>query len=88
MIGIYQQYKKKGLTVLGIAFRDKPEESDKAIRELSIPYPQIINAQDIPTSLYGIDAIPHTILFAPDGTIIARAIYGEELNAKLEEIFK
>ena len=88
LIGIYQQYKKKGLTVLGIAFRDKPEESEKAIRELGIPYPQIINAQDVPAGIYGIDAIPHTILFAPDGTIIARAIYGEELKAKLSEIFK
>jgi len=75
------------LTVLGIAFRDKPEETEQAIRELDISYPQIINAQDIPATLYGIDALPHTILFAPDGTIIARNIYGEELKEKLKEIF-
>ena len=87
LIGLYQQYKKKGLTVLGIAFRDKPEETEKAIRDLGIPYPQIINAQNIPATLYGIDALPHTILFAPDGTIIARNIYGEELKEKLKEIF-
>ena len=88
LIGLYQQYKEKGLTVLGIAFRDKPEETEKAIRDLGISYPQIINAQDIPATLYGIDALPHTILFAPDGTIIARNIYGEELKEKLAEIFK
>ena len=88
LIDFYQQYKEKGLTVLGIAFRDKPEETEKAIRDLGIPYPQIINAQDIPAALYGIDALPHTILFAPDGTIIARNIYGEELKEKLAEIFK
>ena len=88
LIGLYQQYKEKGLTVLGIAFRDKPEETEKAIRDLGIPYPQIINAQNIPATLYGIDALPHTILFAPDGTIIARNIYGEELKEKLGEIFK
>ncbi len=88
LIGLYQQYKKKGLTVLGIAFRDKPEETEKAIRDLGISYPQIINAQDIPATLYGIDALPHTILFDPDGTIIARNIYGEELKEKLAEIFK
>ncbi|MCR5472807.1 MAG: TlpA family protein disulfide reductase [Prevotella sp.] len=87
LIGLYQQYKEKGLTVLGIAFRDKPEETEQAIRDLGIPYPQIINAQNIPATLYGIDALPHTILFAPDGTIIARNIYGEELKAKLKEIF-
>ena len=41
LIGLYQQYKEKGLTVLGIAFRDKPEETEQAIRDLGIPYPQI-----------------------------------------------
>ena len=87
LIGLYQQYKEKGLKVLGIAFRDKPEETEQAIRDLGIPYPQIINAQNIPATLYGIDALPHTILFAPDGTIIARNIYGEELKEKLKEIF-
>ena len=88
LISLYQQYKEKGLTVLGIAFRDKPQETEKAICDLDIPYPQIINAQDIPATLYGIDALPHTILFAPDGTIIARNIYGEELKEKLAEIIK
>ena len=88
LIALHQQYKEKGLTVLGIAFRDKPEETEKAIRDLGIPYPQIINAQDIPATLYGIDALPHTILFAPDGTILARNIYGVELKEKLAEIFK
>ena len=87
LISLYQQYKEKGLTVLGIAFRDKPQETEKAIRDLGISYPQIINAQDIPATLYGIDALPHTILFAPDGTIIARNIYGDELKTKLAEIF-
>ena len=70
------------------AFRDKPEDTEKAIRELGISYPQIINAQDVPATLYGIDALPHTILFAPDGTIIAHNSYGEELKEKLAEIFK
>ncbi len=87
LISLYQQYKEKGLTVLGFAFREKPEDTEKAIRDLGIPYPQIINAQDIPAALYGIDALPHTIIFAPDGTIIARNIYGDELKEKLNEIF-
>ena len=87
LTSLYQQYNEKGMAVLGIAFRDKPEETEKANRDLGIPYPQIINAQDIPATLYGIDALPHTILFDPDGTIIARNIYGEQLKEKLVEIF-
>ena len=31
---------------------------------------------------------PETILFAPDGTILARGLTIDELKAKLEEIFE
>ena len=59
-----------------------------AIDEMQIPYPQILNTQKIATDLYGIDIIPETILFAPDGTILARGLHGEEIEKKLAEIFK
>lgn len=37
---------------------------------------------------YGIAAIPRIILFAPDGTILANGLRGEEIEKKLEEIFR
>ncbi len=85
---IYRRYKDKGLIVLGIAVKDKPEQTEKLIDELKIAYPQIINAQEIPAKLYGIDALPHTILFAPNGTVCARHIYGDRLKAKIASIFE
>ncbi len=84
----YRRYKDKGLIVLGIAVKDKPEQTEKLIDELKIAYPQIINAQEIPAKLYGIDALPHTILFAPNGTVCARHIYGDRLKAKIASIFE
>jgi hypothetical protein len=39
-------------------------------------------------STYGITSIPHTILFAPDGTILARRLHGDEIEKKLNEIYK
>ena len=88
LIAAYNKYKDKGLTVLGIAVKDKPEASLKAIAELQIPYPQILDSQDGAYDLYGLNGIPHIILFAPDGTILARGLRGEEIDAILEEIFK
>ena len=35
-----------------------------------------------------ITAIPAYILFAPDGTILARGLRGKEIDRKLEETFK
>lgn len=75
------------MTVLGIAVKDKPEASLKAIAELQIPYPQILDSQDAAYDLYGLNGIPHVILFAPDGTILARGLRGEELEQQLKKIF-
>ena len=88
IISAYNKYKSKGLEVVGIAAWDKPEDTLKAIDEMQIPYPQILNTQKIATDLYGIKGIPETILFAPDGTILARGLRGEDLEQQLQKIFK
>ncbi len=88
LIAAYNKYKDKGLVVLGVAAWDKPEDTKKAIEEDKIPYPQILNSQKIGTDVYGITGIPHIILFAPDGTILARRLRGEEIEKKLKEIFE
>ena len=36
--------------------------------------------------LYGISGIPHIILFAPDGTILARGLRGNQIEMKLAEV--
>ena len=87
LIAVYNKYKDKGLTVLGIAVKDKPEAYLKAIAELQIPYPQILDSQDGVYDLYGLNGIPHVILFAPDGTILARGLRDEELEQQLKKIF-
>ena len=88
IIAAYNKYKEKGLQVLGVAAWDKPEATKKAIEEEQIPYPQIINSQEIATDAYGISGIPEIILFAPDGTIVARGLRGEAIEKKLAELFK
>ena len=47
-----------------------------------IQWNQINNGHQEPASLYGIQGIPHMVLFGADGTIIARgdALRGEKLN--------
>ena len=87
LISAYNQYKDKGLMVLGVAAWDKPEDTLKAIEEDKIPYPQILNSQEIATNLYGISGIPEIILFAPDGIILARGLRGNGIEKKLAEIY-
>ena len=87
LIATYYKYKGKGLQVLGVAVKDKPAHSEATIKEMNIPYPQILNAQSVPYEAYQISGIPLIILFAPDGSIIARGLRGEEIEQKLAEIF-
>lgn len=87
LIAAYNKYKGKGLQLLGVAVKDKPAHSEATIKEMHIPYPQIINAQMVPYEAYQLNGIPHIILFAPDGTIVARGLRGEDIDKKLAEIF-
>ena len=75
------------MTVLGVAVKDKPEATLKAIAELQIPYPQILDSQDGAYNLYELNGIPHTILFSPDGTILARGLGGENIEQQLKKIY-
>lgn len=87
LIAAYNKYNDRGLQVVGIAAWDKPEATLKAIAEEQMPYPQIINSDHVATDLYGIDAIPEIILFAPDGKIVSRGLRGEGIGRKMKEIF-
>lgn len=83
---LYNTYKDKGLTVLGVAVWDKPENTKKAIKELNIDWPQIIDTGITPMDLYGVKGIPFILLFGPDGTIIARDLRGEGMKNKVAEV--
>lgn len=84
---LYNQYGPQGLEVLGVAVWDEPDNTRAAIEKHQIPWPQIINAQTVPTDLYGITGIPHIIIFGPDGTILSRGKQGDELRADVARIF-
>lgn len=83
---IYDKYHDRGLDVLGVAVWDYPDRTQKAIQELELPWPQIVNAQNIPADLYKIEGIPFIILFAPDGKIVARDLRGQAMKDKIAEV--
>ena len=85
---VYNKYRGDKFDVLGVAVWDERDATLGAILQHGITWPQIIDAQDIPTDLYGISGIPHIILFGPDGTILARNLRGEGLKTKVAEVMK
>ena len=82
---ILAEYGPQGLNVVGVAVWDKPEDTVEAMSELEITWPVIINAQTVPTDLYGILGIPTILLIGPDGTILSRGKQGDDLKAAVAE---
>jgi hypothetical protein len=85
IINVYNKYKGDQFDVLGVATWDDPKATLKAMEELGIEYPQMLNAQKAGSEAYGIDGIPVIILFAPDGTIVARGLRGEGIEKAVKE---
>ena len=83
---VWEKYRGDKFEVLGVAVWDKREDTLKAAADLGIEWAQILDAQGVPTDLYGINGIPHIILFGPDGTIVARGLRGDALKEKVAEI--
>ncbi|MBR6974619.1 MAG: TlpA family protein disulfide reductase [Bacteroidaceae bacterium] len=88
LIKVYNQYKGEKFEVLGVATWDEPKDTEKAIKELKIPYPQIMNAQRAGSDAYGITGIPQIILFGPDGKIVKRNLRGAALEKTVAEVLK
>ena len=84
--GIYEKYNGKGLKVVGLAVWGEPADTKKCVKELALPWTIIDNAQSEATEIYGVSGIPHIIVFAPDGTILARDLRGNDLAAKVDEL--
>lgn len=78
---LYNEYKDKGLKVLGVAVWDEPDDTKKAITQHGLEWECWLNGQNAPTDIYGISGIPCIILFGPDGTILSRDKQDEDLKA-------
>ena len=85
---LYAKYHDKGLDIVGVAVWDEPANTLAAIKSHGLVWPNIINAQTVPTDLYGIMGIPCILLIGPDGTILSRDKQGDELVADVEKYIK
>ena len=89
LLKLHNQYKDKGLTVLGLFVWDKEENLKKSMEEEGIVWPQIVSVETMEaTESYGVSGIPHIILFAPDGTILKRNLRGQYMIDTVDEVMK
>ena len=87
----YEKYHDKGLDIVAISFDNKKEAWLQAIKTMKMPWVHLSDLagwQSIGSSTYEIHSIPSNILFDGDGKVVDIDLRGEQLDAKLAEIFK
>ena len=91
LVEVYAQYKDKGFEIVGVSLDRDAESWKKAIQELNITWPQMSDLKFWKcegAQLYAVNSIPHTVLIAADGTILARGLHGAEVAEKVAEALK
>lgn len=85
---INERYKDAGLQIIGVAVRDKAEDTLRMVESKQLPWKVMYNTERVPYDIYGIAGIPHHILLSPDGTIISRGESAEKLKARLATLLE
>lgn len=92
VVKAYNNFKGKNFTILSVSL-DRPGKKDawmKAIHNDHLTWNHVSDLkfwENDAAKLYGIQAIPQNLLLDPDGKIIAKDLFGEDLEKKLSEIF-
>ena len=89
VVKVYNQYKDKGFEIVGVSLDQTEEAWKKGIADLGITWPQMSDLkywQCEAAAIYGVNAIPHTVLIDKDGTIIERNLRGEKLYERIAEL--
>lgn len=92
LVETYKNYHKKGFEIFGVSFDRTKEEWVKAIEEKKLTWPHVSSVKYWDNQArydYAVNSIPANFLVdCATGEIIATALRGEQLQAKIEELLK
>ena len=87
----YRKYKEKGFDVVGISLDNDKASWKNAIEQLGLDWHHLSDLKgwySKAAMVYNIRSIPATILFDPEGRIIATNLRGPKLEEKLKEVLE
>lgn len=90
VVANYKKYRAKGFEVVGVSFDNKAEAWKAAIKQIGMEWPNISDLKGwkcAAAPVYGINSIPANILLDGEGKIVATDLRGDDLGAKLKEVY-
>lgn len=91
VVAAYNQYKNKNFTILSVSLDQDKDNWLNAIKADHLTWTHVSDLQfwsNEAAKLYRVESIPQNYLIDPNGTIIAKNLRGDELEAKLREVLK
>lgn len=88
---LYDEYKEDDFEILTVSFDQEYEEWVQAIKDNEMSWVHISDLQGMNNAarqVYGIRTLPQNLLIDPEGKIVARNIYGEQIRTKLKELLE
>lgn len=84
---VYEKYSGRGLKVIGVSLWDDAGRFGRTVAEKKLDWLQILDDKKAVPDMYAIKTVPHTIIFGPDGIVVARNPKGDKLDETLERLF-
>jgi peroxiredoxin len=91
IVEAYLKFHSKGFDILGINLDNPKDKWEETIKKDNLSWSQVSDPKgwnNEVRALYGVESIPMNFLIDKDGKIIAKALLGDELMKKLNELFK
>lgn len=90
IVNVYNTYKDKGLSILGVSLDRNAEDWKKAIEADGLDWYHVSNVQffDEIAELYNVDAIPASFILDENGVIVAKNLRGPALGQKIGELLQ
>ena len=91
VVAAYRKYHDKGFDIVGLSFDREKDPWVKAITEWEMPWIHLSDLKywkSVAADVYSVNSIPDNLLIDPEGTVVARGLRGEALEARLAEIFQ
>lgn len=91
MVKMYDEYKDKGLGILGVSLDSKRGDWEGASKRLGVKWPQMSDLKgwdNAAARMFNIQSIPQTIVVDGNGKILKKGLRGEELEAFVAGLLK